>query len=597
MKKPGMATHSESSFNEAREIRILESRLEEKKSIKTFFKENDRTPNYDGTFELVGEAGTPKKQFIVQVKKVENLVPKENGKHSGKYIYQLETPFLYYVKEKVTESPAIYFVVDIASENIFYLYLSDECLMALDFEDQYTVQYEFSEEDMLVDIDEFYREMDAIATERNRRFVKKTPEEIAEIQDAAEYINDFMNNDFKVIKETRFPDIWRFGVACSNTEEMQITCQTPDGEEITLTSKHTGLFALYPQYKGQADYGFREFDGGEEQYFQNFDMIGDTSYKKYAEDTLQKIVENFCDKPPIELLPTEILIERIYRRSMGLNEFWEGDEPLSVSKAYRQCVLLFGYMGRIILNDGLTKKERAFRNHIIKDECYREGSINLFDFQMWKDLREDMLSFAAENWNNFEEVPIPSDTLFSMIQISDVEYFVMTGELAERADTEILPVVDFNIGNSYEDKTGLEQMREICKTWFERLPEIYIAGYKKIFDTDKYRFSCKVKYDLYESGGEYGGECACIYNYRQEEPGKIDIEYCHNLNKVPVDKECPNELENISRGYLLEPFVRSGTPVYDGFRCWLYQGICDGLEFECPGLTVHYTSDTKLFGK
>ena len=69
MRKPGMAKHSESAFGEADAIRILEEKLEQNKTIKTFFKENDRTPNYDGVFELVGTSGDPKKQFIVQIKK------------------------------------------------------------------------------------------------------------------------------------------------------------------------------------------------------------------------------------------------------------------------------------------------------------------------------------------------------------------------------------------------------------------------------------------------------------------------------------------------------------------------------------------------
>ena len=72
-----MAIHSEDSFNEAEEIRILSNKLEEKRRIKTFFKENDKTPNTDGFFELVAEDKTPQKQFVVQIKKVNSLEKKE----------------------------------------------------------------------------------------------------------------------------------------------------------------------------------------------------------------------------------------------------------------------------------------------------------------------------------------------------------------------------------------------------------------------------------------------------------------------------------------------------------------------------------------
>ena len=43
---------------------------------KTFFNENDKTPNYDGFFEILSTkhlGKIPKKQFIVQIKGTENL--------------------------------------------------------------------------------------------------------------------------------------------------------------------------------------------------------------------------------------------------------------------------------------------------------------------------------------------------------------------------------------------------------------------------------------------------------------------------------------------------------------------------------------------
>ena len=84
--------------------------------------------------ESVEPEGVPTKQFIVQIKKVENLAANTKGGNKGKYVYRLETNYLYYVKGKVTESPAICFVVDIVTHNDFWLYLSDAVLMSLDFE-------------------------------------------------------------------------------------------------------------------------------------------------------------------------------------------------------------------------------------------------------------------------------------------------------------------------------------------------------------------------------------------------------------------------------------------------------------------------------
>lgn len=72
-----ISKHSKSAFDESESITILKGLLESTREIKTFFGENDRTPNYDGTFELINQEGEPVKQFIVQIKKekiLENMI-------------------------------------------------------------------------------------------------------------------------------------------------------------------------------------------------------------------------------------------------------------------------------------------------------------------------------------------------------------------------------------------------------------------------------------------------------------------------------------------------------------------------------------------
>ena len=88
MSKPGMSKHDITSFNESEAITLLSNTLETNHTIKTFFSENDKTPNHDGFFELVDKEQVPKKQFIVQIKKVENLKPNTQGKNKGKYVYR-----------------------------------------------------------------------------------------------------------------------------------------------------------------------------------------------------------------------------------------------------------------------------------------------------------------------------------------------------------------------------------------------------------------------------------------------------------------------------------------------------------------------------
>ena len=258
-KKYKMAQHSNISFIEKEAIRILSSFIEEKRIAKTFFSENDKTPNHDGFFEILTNNDInkfPKKQFIVQIKGTENLKYISTGRNKGKYKYVLNTKFLYYIKEKVTEDPAIYFVIDVKRNKIFWIYLSDTKLMSLNFEGKNNLTYYFSKEEVCDNIDEFLNKLDLIANERNKKFLNKTCEEIAEIQDALAYLNNLFDNDLKFIKNLMFPDLWRFGIAHSKIPDGSCTIRI--GNNVIKSNEGSNSFSVYPQIKGVADTGIRE---------------------------------------------------------------------------------------------------------------------------------------------------------------------------------------------------------------------------------------------------------------------------------------------------------------------------------------------------
>ena len=290
MSQPGMAKHTESAFDESNAVRLLSDLLESKHTIKTFFKENDRTPNYDGTLELIGKEGDPRKQFIVQIKKTKAINCVQKGKNKGRYVYDMETSFLYYVKAKVAESPAIFFVVDVKNNRVFYLYLSDETLMSMGFEGKSTVRYAFGDNNIIHDIGEFTTELEKIAEERNTRFIYKSKDEIAAMQDAVEYLNALLDTDFKTIKEHLFPDLWRFGIGMSETDQFTISHYSHENkkEEIYRPEK-TNMFCLYPQFKGSLNPNVSEFSS--DSMFQYFDCIGNQTPMDYVKKTWRNIYD------------------------------------------------------------------------------------------------------------------------------------------------------------------------------------------------------------------------------------------------------------------------------------------------------------------
>ena len=123
-KKAGMAGYADSVFSESNSINILKELLESKKRIKTHFGEGDKVPNHDGYFELLRNEPEkrPKRRFNVQIKSVKKLDKTESGKNECKYLYKLKTEFLYYVQGMISKDPAIYFVVDITTRNVFFIY-------------------------------------------------------------------------------------------------------------------------------------------------------------------------------------------------------------------------------------------------------------------------------------------------------------------------------------------------------------------------------------------------------------------------------------------------------------------------------------------
>lgn len=90
MSKKLITGYDAHTFGESESIKILSSKLEEKRTIKTMCGELDRVPNHDGYFEPINTNNQePKKQFIVQIKHV-------SGKSSEtKWSYDFTTELLY----------------------------------------------------------------------------------------------------------------------------------------------------------------------------------------------------------------------------------------------------------------------------------------------------------------------------------------------------------------------------------------------------------------------------------------------------------------------------------------------------------------------
>ena len=464
----GMARHGKSSFNEGKAVRLLEQFLEQKDTIKTFFKENDRTPNYDGSMELVEGDGTPVKKFIVQIKKCENLEPNQIGKNKGKYVYPMETNFLYYVKGKVTESPAIYFVVDIVNERIFWLYLSDETLMNLDFEGKERISYPFDDADILTDIDTFSNQLDQIAIERNELFVYKTSEEIAEIQDALDYINGLLLNDFSAIKDQCLPNLWRFGLR--HSKNFPITISASDKTQSTVDAVS---FALYPQIKGKLDTGIREYRHTKDNIYDYIDMSGKARPMDYARNAVSKILHHYFENRISEKhLPTIMLFEQLSNGVRSLNRMrGVEDGKCSVNELYNSYVLLIRYVQHVLASDSPNDQEVIMKKEILG--AVDRGRVSFFDVFNYSSAVSVHYQHFCSQHSNEEGVGFGS-IMLSIISMKHIRMFLMLAELKERGVEYFEHPWEYDYFGllALEPSECLKQVNSICDKWLSELPAI-----------------------------------------------------------------------------------------------------------------------------
>lgn len=591
-----MAQHSNTSFIEKEAIRILSSFIEEKRMAKTFFNENDKTPNYDGFFEILSTKHLekiPKKQFIVQIKGTENLKYISTGVNKGKYKYLLDTKFLYYVKEKVTENPAIYFVIDVTSNRIFWIYLSDAKLMSLNFEGKDNITYYFSEEEICDNIDTFLNELDLIANERNQKFLNKTPEEIAKIQDAVTYINNLFDNDLKFIKDLMFPDLWRFGIAHSRIPQGSFTMTI--GNNIVTSSNGSNSFSIYPQERGIADSGIRENNNllNGINFFNNIDLTGSTTPMIYVNSVISQILKNFFDSPlTINLSPEVIISEILSNVIIELENVFGLTLENTITEIEKAIYIVIKYILLILKQNKLSDNELSLKSKLIdilnkkQKYPYLDIKINPLFLISEYNCKDSFIEFY--NYHKNKKITLDNFNAFILEFLTQdfIEYLVSIKRAKELGLKIIKPIKidksDFFLKDK-EDK--YESARLICKTWFSNLEKVYLQIYNEVFRDNKYLNAGLYKYQIIKPVIQY-----LSWNVVKYQSDSLSIEES-TASVNPFDDK--NAISGLS-GFGLSDFIYNKNTLYNSMKCLLYQGIANALQLECEGVNFNH-SNHKLF--
>lgn len=593
MSKPGMSKHDITSFNESEAITLLSNTLETNHTIKTFFSENDKTPNHDGFFELVDKEQVPKKQFIVQIKKVENLKPNTQGKNKGKYVYSLKTNFLYYVKAKVTESPAIYFVVDIITKRIFWIYLSDELLMSLDFEGHEYISFPFGNENILNDTNHFTAILNQISAKRNALYCHKSREEIIELQDALDYINRLFDYDFCNIKKYIFPNLWRFGIRASETP-ISIGVDGKVSEPIDSY----GL-ALYPQMKGTIDTGIQEYYFDNTNFYNHISLGGKTEPMKYAKETVNKALISFFEHGiPAVYLPDIVLHEKIWSFIEKTNRFFpESDNTgiISTEELELRFQIILRYIDTVLSSKSLTESEFQFRVTLFNQFLHTKNSINISSILSYGGKESFKVFYQNEKCKSFHLHKF----ILDIIDRDSIETLLLIDEIKKRNIKEVSSVwkYEWYTLRQMEKDQFLYCINDITSEWLTNLPILYNETYEKLFETTSYKFKNEIVYKNYFPEMLFGINrfSTLIHKYKNK---PFSIHRDDGINKEFTEQLKQNGLTNIIDTGSLDSFLDHKLLYFESLNCLMYKGICEKLGYKTKNLHIgseHFTIGLDLF--
>ena len=580
-----MAIHYESSFGESYSLRILSSKLEEIKTIKTMFGELDRIPNHDGYFELINTINNePKKQFIVQIKHV-------NGKSTqSTWSYDFPTEFLHYVKKKVTENPAIVFIVDIKSRSIYWKYLSDDFLMNLNFENKKKVRLHFDKNEYLDDIQMFTAKLLEITTNRNRLFIYKSAKEIEEIQSAIEWLNDSLNS-IPMIKKALYPNLWRFGLATSKSSISMESVNSNIENHFFMKNESAQSFSIYPQIKGKPDTGIRDFDKVEQPSFVTFDLTSLTTPLIYVKNCFEKMLENYFDYFPLDFSNVE---EDIISEVL----FCFLDKYAKANKKYSK----FGLNATYSLNEVAIETVKGYFTHtmIYTQSLFVEHKTNI-DRTIYSMIlnhlgpmhsdHADILSFVSTLPNNsfiqYEKIDYQyNQQILTLISSDYLAFYYALLEAEKRGmifATRVWPSKEEMLIDS---QINGDLVLSLLPRFVEKTGEIYNKYFTKQF-TDYNLMLCKkieVNFGK-EIPGNFWKHKYVAYWYDND---KLSIRY---NNKISIDYKKNLELKDTIKGSMIgwgiDDYLLTGLPMYLGLKSFIYQGFCHKFDVKCKGILLN----------
>jgi len=458
-----------SSFLEDDAIYTVQSVLQRHKNIKCYFSSNDRTPNIDGFFTVVGNNGVPIKNFQVQIKHITNVLKNEK---TGKYHISFDTKFFNYLREKITFDTGFFFYVD-EKNTIYFAYIDDSFIDSNRdiIVNQNDMTIKLDTNNILTDLNDFYIKVYNESIRLKSQFPIKSYNQKREFDIAIKGLNKVFDEDFLYIKKYYFPpDTINLGLAHSNHE----------GSE---------QFGIFPILAGRSEPHLKEFDGMESYMYSNHtiftanfevnDIKDDLSPTGIVNKAIDTVVEQFFKTNilPTEYLSIEILSDNIYsfidsmvRRGLlngDNNSAFYNKEIISLKEIEDLILPLFSYFSYIIRSNSLEGNEK------IAQRLFINGINGYFG----RNLIVDMIStYIPNRMKSYDHKDINENQMY-LLHHDDLLVYLSFKELTKRNVIDIKR--QFKLPSPQEWHKELEEHLLIN---MKRIYELSLKSYKQFVD-------------------------------------------------------------------------------------------------------------------
>jgi hypothetical protein len=230
------APYSPSDAPEVEAIDTFKSLIDHKR-IKADIKERDKYPNIDGYIEIVTESGYPIGKLEVQIKKL----PERNLE---KPRYSCHRTLFSYVAEVATYS-CIFIGVNVRDKKCYWFNINQEYIDTLKFENgQFTKDIIFElnniidgthvdyinkwteiakiNKSKLIDYDK-QKKLILHLSKYTNRAIGISDVKFKEIHNFLDIYNNLLENEFELVRNTFYPELWKLGIAYHTYLETELS--------------------------------------------------------------------------------------------------------------------------------------------------------------------------------------------------------------------------------------------------------------------------------------------------------------------------------------------------------------------------------------